>query len=135
MFPPKGSKGKQGHDLTLVTNVYAPFMLARGLEGVLRRTAEQDGKDGRVRVSWAGSMASFLSRPACGVGWEKDGKEIVGAFEDPEGVYAVSKSANWWFAQEFARRWKGAGVLQNVCPPPSNSAQNFSSSESVRLAD
>jgi retinol dehydrogenase 12 len=115
MVPPQGSKGKQGHDLQLVTNVYGPFLFTKLLLPVLRRTAEREGKDGTVRVSWAGSAATFLSPSKGGVGWEKDGKDIVGAFRDTQGMYLVTKAWNWWLAKEFGRRYGDQdGVLHNV---------------------
>lgn len=118
MIPPKGSTGKQGLDLQLVTNVYGPFLFTKLLLPILKSTAEAERKEGKkdtVRVSWAGSAASFLSAPEFGVGWEKDGKEVLGAHTDPQGMYAVTKAWNWWFAREFGRRFGDAdGVLHNV---------------------
>lgn len=118
MVPPKGSAGVQGHDLQLVTNVYAPFLLTKLLLPVLRETAAAEGRDA-VRVSWAGSAASFLSAPWGGIAWTPDGKEVVGALQDPEGVYGITKSANWYLANEFGRRYGDTdGVLHNVRFPP-----------------
>ena len=124
MIPPPGSAGAQGHDLQLVTNVYGPFLFTKLLLPTLRRTAEAERKEGRkdtVRVSWAGSAATFLSGVHCGVAWEKDGKEVLGALKDPQGVYGITKAWNWWLAQEFGRRYGNEdGVLHNVGPllPP-----------------
>lgn len=117
MFPPKGSKGAQGYDLQLVTNIYSPFLLTKLLLPVLRSTAASD-TNANVRVSWAGSAASFMSPPRGGVAWNPDGKDLKDAYEDPQAVYGITKAANWWLANEFGARYGDAdGVLHNAYNP------------------
>lgn len=127
MVPPAKSTGAQGYDLQYVTNIYGPFLLTKLLLPTLRETARaervstQAGNQKRqghpVRVSWAGSTASYLSKPRLGIAWTNDGKELVSAFDDPQGGYAVSKAANWYLANEFGRRHGDEdGVMHNVSP-------------------
>lgn len=119
MVPPPNSTGAQGHDLQYVTNIYGPFLLTKLLLPILRDTAKAEAKsgapNGTVRVSWAGSTASYMSVPRNGVAWTADGKDLVYALEDPQKGYAVSKAANFYLAVEFGRReGDAAGVLHNV---------------------
>lgn len=129
MVPPRGARGARGEDLQAVTNVYGPFLLTKLLLPILRETARVEnaalgvakGDDAAekvpapVRVSWAGSAATFLSQPRNGVAWTKDGKDLLGAFSDPQGLYALTKACNWYLAVEFGRRFGEAdGVLHNV---------------------
>jgi retinol dehydrogenase 12 len=120
MTPDQSAKGAQGHDMTFATNIYGPFLFAKLLRPVLRDTARRS-KPGEVRVSWAGSVATYLSGPVGGVEWidvEDDGKDnrrdLVG--HDDVGVaYMTSKAANYYLSCEFGRRFGVEdGVLHNV---------------------
>jgi retinol dehydrogenase 12 len=128
MVPPNGSKGAQGHDLQYVTNIYGPFLLTKLLLPTLRATAASgDTPSSGVRVSWAGSNATFLTFQEAGLAWNTDSakgkgaqgaderEDLVYAFTSNQDAYLLSKSANWWLAQEFGRRFGDAdGVMHNV---------------------
>ena len=119
MVPPKGSKGAQGHDLQYVTNIYGPFLLTKLLLPILRSTAKAERAATNpqpVRVSWAGSIATVLSRPHGGVSWAQN--DLAFAHADPQTGYAISKCANYYLATEFGRRSGDAdGVLHNAYNP------------------
>jgi retinol dehydrogenase 12 len=126
MIPPKGSKSVQGHDLTYATNIYGPYLFTELLLPVLRATAASgDTPAGGVRVSWAGSTATFLTPAEGGLGWTSakanadEREELLYAHTSPDNAYLLSKSANWYLAQEFGRRFGDAdGVMHNVRIPP-----------------
>ncbi|EXJ86643.1 hypothetical protein A1O3_03596 [Capronia epimyces CBS 606.96] len=125
MFPPAGSKGAQGLDLTYQTNVLGPYLFTKLLLPLLKRTAEAEPA-GSVRVSWAGSLAVVLYSPKGGVAWKKDqtegndGQDTLDDGVSHQSIYGVSKAANWFFAREFARRFgETDGVLHN-CYNPGN---------------
>jgi hypothetical protein len=99
-----------------VTNIYAPFLLTKLLLPILRETARTEkSAPGTVRVSWAGSSASFMSRPHAGLAWTPDNKDLVYAIDNPQMAYAISKAANFYLGVEFGHRYgDDDGVLHDV---------------------
>ena len=73
MFPPKGTKGKQGHDLQFATNILGPHLFTKLLHPILKSTAASSPKNS-VRVAWAASLANQVMAPTGGVQFDKDGK-------------------------------------------------------------
>ena len=115
MFPPQGSKTKQGYELQLGTNNVAPFLFTKLLTPLLVKTAKSVPSDS-VRVVWVSSSVAELGSPKHGVdlnnldfktdqsGWYK---------------YGMSKAGNWYHATEFARRHKEDGIISTVSFPVS----------------
>lgn len=121
MTPPVGSKGAQGMDLTFQTNILGPFLFSKLLQPLLKRTAESEPVKGSVRVSWAGSLGVVVIAPTGGVKWRKgkDGQDELDETGGPDLSYGISKCANYFLGNEFARRFAADGVLHNVssaCP-------------------
>ncbi|KAG6003908.1 hypothetical protein E4U21_001586 [Claviceps maximensis] len=116
MMPPHGSKGKQGHELQLVTNCLGPFLLTKSLLPLLKQTAA-NSPPASVRVIWAGSLATNLMSPAGGVNLDQDGRPGEAFFQFTN--YGQSKAANLLYAVEFHRRYGADGIL-NVAFNPGN---------------
>lgn len=108
MTPPNGSRGEQGHELQIVTNCLAPFLLTKSLIPILRQTAAQSAP-GSVRITWASSLVANLLSPAGGVRLDDDGVPIVASNQQKN--YAQSKAANNLYAAEFSRRYSSDGIL------------------------
>ncbi|KAK6379180.1 short-chain alcohol dehydrogenase [Exophiala oligosperma] len=119
MIPPAGSKGAQGMDLQFQTNILGPFLLTKLLLPVLKRTAESE-PTGTVRVSWAGSLAVDLGSPKGGMAW-KSASDGVSTLDDSHGIrtnYGISKAANYFLGNEFAKRFgERDGVMHNSYNP------------------
>ncbi|KAG5971709.1 hypothetical protein E4U55_001137 [Claviceps digitariae] len=116
MMPPGGSKGKQGHELQLVTNCLGPFLLTKGLLPLLKQTAA-NSPPASVRVIWASSIATNIMSPAGGVNFGQDGVPAEYYFQFIN--YGQSKAANLMYAVEFHRRYGADGIL-NVAFNPGN---------------
>lgn len=122
MWPPKGSKTKQGYEMTLGTNCIGPFLFTKLLTPRLVETARSEVKGG-VRVVWVSSSAAQASAPKGGL----DVGNLDYKVERSQWVkYAVSKGGNVLHAMEFARRFGGEGVVSVV------SVVNFFSSTHLR---
>lgn len=109
MFPPQGSKTKQGYELQLGTNNVAPFLFTKLLTPILAQTAKNSAP-GSVRVVWVSSSAAELS-PKGGVDmgnlqYQKD--------KSTYHKYGVSKAGNVMHAKEYAKRFGGEGILSVV---------------------
>lgn len=115
MIPPKQQVGAQGLNLTYQTNILGPFLFTKLLLPILQRTAESEPK-GTVRVSWAASLAMVLGSIPKGQKWKvaKDGTETLDDTIGNDGIYGISKTANYYLANEFARRYSNQGVMHNV---------------------
>lgn len=117
MFPKKGSKSAQGHDLTIGTNCLGPFLFTNLLYPILTKTAKlNDSAPGSVRVTWAASIAvEWLSPSGGGMTLTPSGEpKILGIDKD----YGQSKVGNIFLATEHARR-HGSDVI-NVAWNPGN---------------
>ncbi|GAO16880.1 uncharacterized protein UV8b_06848 [Ustilaginoidea virens] len=108
MVPPKGSKGKQGHELQMATNCLGPFLFTKSLVPVLKETAAVS-PPGSVRITWASSLASSALSPQGGVSLGKDGAPVVSSTQWVN--YGQSKAAGIFYASEFSRRYGSHGIL------------------------
>ncbi|OJD32888.1 short-chain dehydrogenase [Diplodia corticola] len=116
MFPPKGSKTEEGHDLQLGTNCLGPYLFTQLLLPLLRQTAASS-PPGSVRVTWAASLAIDLLSPAHGVDLDEQTGEpkVLGT---PQQNYGQSKSGNVFLGTEFARRYsKDSGIVSSSWNP------------------
>ncbi|EXJ87945.1 hypothetical protein A1O1_04872 [Capronia coronata CBS 617.96] len=126
MAPPEGSTGAQGLDLTYQTNILGPYLLTKLLLPVLRRTAaaasETTFTPAPVRVSWAGSIGIILNSPRGGISWKRkeDGDDTLDDSLGLMTVYSASKAANWFFAQEFGKRFGDRDRVLHNCYNPGN---------------
>ncbi|OAQ64726.1 short-chain dehydrogenase [Pochonia chlamydosporia 170] len=114
MMCPKGSKGKQGHELQLVTNCLGPFLFTKGLVPILKETAITS-PPGSVRVIWASSLVANLLSPTGGVKLGEDDAPQISSFQPTN--YGQSKAANNFYAAEFSRRYGGDGILSVAFNP------------------
>ncbi|KAG5951227.1 hypothetical protein E4U53_003529 [Claviceps sorghi] len=114
MIPSSGSKGKQGHELQLVTNCLGPFLLTKGLLPLLRQTAAAS-PPASVRVIWASSLATNVGSPAGGVQLDQKGAPVEAYLQWTN--YGQSKAANLLYAVEFHRRYGGDGILSVAFNP------------------
>ncbi|KAI2602024.1 NAD(P)-binding protein [Hypoxylon sp. NC1633] len=114
MNPPEGSKSAQGYELQLGVNCLGTFLFTKLLEPVLTNTAKT-APSGTVRIVWVASVAAESS-------WApKGGVELNNLDyheERPSWVkYAQSKAGLIYYATEFARRFKGSGVVSVALNP------------------
>lgn len=117
MFPPSGSKTKQGHDLQFGTNCLGPFLFTKCLMPILTRTAASSPPDS-VRVLWAASSAIQVLAPDGGVVFD----EATGApkiFDSQQTNYGQTKVGNVLLAIKTGELYASQGVL-NVSFNPGN---------------
>jgi len=95
MFPPKGTKTEQGHDMQMGTNIIGPFLFTKLLMPTLVETAKISPRN-TVRVLWAASVGiQAISPPGGIVLTDKDGPKV---FDSQETNYGQTKVANVLFA-------------------------------------
>lgn len=109
MFPPKGSKGAQGFDLQLATNVIGSYLFYALLQPVLATTATT-APAGTVRVTWASSLGMELGSPKPG-GIKFDAAGAPSQTLDSQTQYSQTKAANTILAAVLARRDRAAGIM------------------------
>lgn len=110
MFPPKGSKSEEGHELQMGTNCLGPFLFTQLLLPLLRKTAASS-PPGSVRVTWAASVAIDLLSPAHGVDLDEANGGAPKVLSTPQQNYGQSKSGNVLLGTEFARRYRDDGIV------------------------
>jgi retinol dehydrogenase 12 len=116
MRVPAERRSQQGMNVQFQTNIYGPFLLTRLLEPILRRTAVEEPPSS-VRVTWAGSLGTLLSRFNGGLEWNERGTELAGE-ESLDDAYHVTKAANYLLGVEFGKRSGNEdGVLHVVGVP------------------
>jgi len=109
MFPPKGSKGAQGFDLQLATNVIGSYLFYALLQPTLAATAAT-AAPGVVRVTWASSLGMELGSPKPGgIKFNADGAPSQQL--DSQTQYSQTKAANTILAAVLARRDRAAGIM------------------------
>ncbi|OAA40010.1 short-chain dehydrogenase [Metarhizium rileyi] len=108
MMCPKGSKGKQGHELQLATNCLGPFLFTKGLIPILNETA-LTSSPGAVRVIWPSSITANMLSPNGGIKLGDDDAPQISSSQSTN--YGQSKAANNFYAAEFSRRYGGNGIL------------------------
>ncbi|KAF2970979.1 hypothetical protein GQX73_g2533 [Xylaria multiplex] len=107
MFPPNGSKTKQGHELQLGTNCLGPFLFTQFLTPTLITTAKT-ASEGSIRVVWVSSSAAEHLNPKGGIDLDNlDYKR--NAFYAWK--YGISKVGNYYQATEYARRHRDDGIV------------------------
>ena len=111
MIPPQGSKSAQGYEAQLGTNCLGPFLFTKLLTPLLAATVKS-APTGSTRVVWLASSIAEAYSPKGGVDMMNlDYKKDQAAWHK----YGVSKAGNILYGKEFARRYKGDGVLSVVC--------------------
>jgi retinol dehydrogenase 12 len=115
MHAPLDIKGGQGMNMQFQTNLYGPFLLTKLLLPILRQTAARE-HPGSVRVTWAGSLGTILTRFAGGLDWT-DGKTRLAGEDSLDDSYHVTKAGNYLLGVEFGKRHGSHdGVLHVVSP-------------------
>lgn len=110
MFPPAGTKTKQGYELQLGVNMIAAYLFTRLLTPILKETA-RTAEPGAVRVMWVSSSAAELFSPPGGIDMDNlDYKKDKSA----EAKYAMSKGGMIVLAQEYAKQHKQDGIISIV---------------------
>lgn len=107
MFPPAGSKGKQGHDLQFATNCLGPQLFTKFLMPILRETSASAPANS-VRVLWAASLGITVLSPQGGVQFDAAGK--LKSFSQNSN-YGQTKVGNVLLAIKFQELLKDAGVV------------------------
>lgn len=116
MFPPKGSRTKQGYELQLGTNNVAPFLFTKLLTPLLLSTAKAS-PPGSVRVVWVSSSMAEIGAPKNGVDMAALDFESLNGKSDSH-KYGVSKAGNILHCKEFAKRYGGDGIISVVSGSP-----------------
>lgn len=121
MFPPKGSKTKQGHDLQFGTNCLGHHLFTKYLHPILKQTAATSPPN-KVRVVWAASLGIHVLSPKGGVQFDDAGKlkDL-----DQYSNYAQTKVGNVLLAIETQKLLKDAGVV-SVSFNPGNLSSELS---------
>lgn len=112
--PPAKLKGKQGHDLSWVTNCYSHHLLSQLLIPILTQTAASKATSTEspgVRVIWTSSMVTDLHAPRGGINPNK----LVARM--PHHTYKNTKTANWFLADSLAKQIGRKWVLSVVVNP------------------
>ncbi|KAK5956121.1 short-chain alcohol dehydrogenase [Knufia fluminis] len=136
MFPPKGSKTAQDHDLQFGTNCLGPHLFTKYLHPILKQTAATSPPNA-VRVIWASSLGIQLLSPHGGIAFDAAGKmkdidqrpnysqtkvgNILLAIKTQQllrdaGVVSVSFNPGT-LRTELARHTSGAGLVTWMLPP------------------
>lgn len=107
MFPPKGSKTAQDHDLQFGTNCLGPYLFTKFLHPILKQTAATSPPNS-VRVLWASSVGIHVLAPKGGVQLDGSGKikDI-----DQNTNYAQTKVGNNLLAIKTQSLLKDAGIV------------------------
>lgn len=107
MFPPKGSKTEQGHDLQFGTNCLGPHLFTKFLHPILRKTAAESPPNS-VRIIWASSLGIQVLAPKNGVQLDDSGK--LKSFNQNSN-YGQTKVGNTLLAIKTQALLKDAGVV------------------------
>ncbi|KAK5086261.1 short-chain alcohol dehydrogenase [Exophiala xenobiotica] len=109
MFPPKGTKTAQDHDLQFGTNCLGPYLFTKYLHPVMKQTAATSPPN-TVRVIWASSLGIQLLSLAGGVQFDTSGK-----LKDINQTvnYAQTKVGNILLAIKTQELLKDAGVVSH----------------------
>ena len=135
MFPPAGSKTKQGHDLQFGTNCLGPYFFTKLLHPLLIRTAASSPKNS-VRVLWAASSGIQVLAPNGGIAEDK----ATGApkvLSSQQANYGQTKVGNVLLAYKTQALLREHGIV-SVSFNPGNlktELQRHSSGILARLAD
>ncbi|KFA67610.1 hypothetical protein S40285_09653 [Stachybotrys chlorohalonatus IBT 40285] len=108
MFPPQGTKTKQGHDIQFGTNVLGPFLLTKLLIPTLVQTARSSPRNS-IRVLWAASSGIQVLSPNGGIVWGDNGGPKV--FESQQTNYGQTKVANVLLAIKIQELYRHEGIV------------------------
>ncbi|OCL04328.1 NAD(P)-binding protein [Glonium stellatum] len=102
------TKTAQGYETHLGVNAIGTFLFTKFLTPILVATAKSEPPN-TVRVVWVSSSGTELFGHK-GVGISLDNLDYH--IEKPASErYAISKTANWAYGAEFAKRYKADGVI------------------------
>lgn len=135
MFPPKGSKTKQGHDLQFGTNCLGPFLFTQCLQPILIQTASI-APPNTVRILWAASSGIQVLAPNGGIVEEQSGKHPK-ILDSVQANYGQTKVGNVFFAAKFQERLREHNIV-SVSFNPGNlrtELQRHSEGLMARLSD
>jgi NAD(P)-dependent dehydrogenase (short-subunit alcohol dehydrogenase family) len=135
MFPPKGSKTSQGHDLQFGTNMLGPYLLTKLLIPVMVETAKTAAPDS-VRVLWASSMAIQVLSPSRG-GIVLDEYGAPKVLDNQQTNYGQTKVGNVFLAVKTQELYGSQGI-RSVSVNPGNlktEIQRHSSGLMMKLAE
>ncbi|KAK9357108.1 hypothetical protein V1504DRAFT_399166, partial [Lipomyces starkeyi] len=110
MFPPVGSKTKQGYELQWGTNVVAHFLLNRFLSPLQIKTAES-APASSVRTIWISSSAHHLGPDLYGINFSDINHENSKKKPDPWLIYGQSKAGDLLCAVEYAKQVSDKGIV------------------------
>ena len=113
MFPPKGTKTAQDHDLQFGTNCLGPHLFTKYLHPILKKTAAT-APPNTVRVIWASSLGIQVLSPAGGV--ELDSSNKLKNINQVTN-YAQTKVGNNLLAIKTQELLKDAGVVSTSFNP------------------
>jgi NAD(P)-dependent dehydrogenase (short-subunit alcohol dehydrogenase family) len=135
MFPPKGSKTAQGHDLQFGTNMLGPYLLTKLLIPVMVETAKTAAPDS-VRVLWASSLAiQVLSPSRGGIVLDESGAPKV--LDNQQTNYGQTKVGNVFLAVKTQELYGSQGI-RSVSFNPGNlktEIQRHASGLMMKLAE
>ncbi|KAJ5218444.1 short-chain dehydrogenase [Penicillium cinerascens] len=135
MFPPKGSKTTQGHDLQFGTNMLGPFLFTKLLMPIMVETAKT-AAPGSVRVTWAASLAiQILSPNGGGLVLDESGAPKI--FDSQQTNYGQTKVGNVFLAVKTQELFGSQGI-RSVSFNPGNlktELQRHSSGLMMKVAE
>jgi retinol dehydrogenase 12 len=107
----------QGHDLEMVTNCVAPYLLTKLLEPIMVKTAATSPQFS-VRIIFVVSLMQFFN-PATAMAFHADGTPQVLPGDNymqsrPGDNYMQTKVGGTWLAAEFSNRLGGKGIMSLV---------------------
>jgi len=109
MIPPKHSMTSDGYELQFGTNCLGHFAFTKALTPLLVATAKS-APPGSVRVVNVSSASHYLQAgPIKEIGY--DSVTTYSTKLSPANYYAQSKLGNIIFSNEYARRYKDAGII------------------------
>lgn len=115
MHPPPGSQTVQGYELQLGVHNLAPILFSELLTPLLAQTAKADaavGIAGRVRVVWVSSSYAEIGSPKGG--FHPNNIDYTKKDESKYFKYSASKAGVYYQGTQYARRYKGDGVISIV---------------------
>ncbi|RSM19681.1 hypothetical protein CDV31_001568 [Fusarium ambrosium] len=110
-FTEHGSKTKQGYELQLGVNCLGTLAFTQQLTPTLLSTAK-DSPAGTVRVVWASSTAAMATTTKNYMERVKDINKETSAEQ-----YYISKLGDYFYATEFASRFKEHGIISTPLNP------------------
>ena len=110
----------QGLEMHMGINTVGPFLLSKLLYPILTSTSKRaDVRPGSVRIIWTASVMVEMMAPEGGV----DLSQLDNWSPDRNEHYSASKTANWFLANEFHRRFRDSGVV-NIAQNPGSLRTN-----------